>query len=183
MKMNKENQKFKKQKRFTLLPRTDEVYKAKQQASKSEVLKYYHHKRLRNILIWSLILIEPFVNVITFVTLYYSTKSSNPKHFIAFVGIWTSIGVLASYLAAYIPIVLGNKIWVYTYKKSLIIVYIGILKCNLVIDEKLWDKKPKKVTTYLYGRTKDGQKIEVCKSGMTCQISMDVYQKPITPVI
>lgn len=178
-----ESNKFKKQKRFTILPRTEEVYKARIQASNSKALKYYSRKRMINILIWSLIIIEPVANVITFLVLFYSTKESDPKHYINLIGLCTSGGVLASYLAAYIPIILGNKIWVYTYKKSLIIVYVGIIRCNLVIDEKLWDKKPKKMTTYMYGVAKDGQKIEVCKSGMSCQISMDVYQKPITPVI
>lgn len=181
--MEQQTKQFEKEKRFTILPRTNDVYEARKQANTSKMLNHYAKVRMRNILIWSLIFIEPISNVIAFMSVYFSSEKDSAAQFAGWVGMWVSIGVLAAYIIAYIPIILGNKIWVYTYQKTLIIVYVGIIRCHLVVDEKLWDKKPKKSHTYLYGVTKDGQKIEVFKDGMACKISMDTLQKPIIPVI
>lgn len=171
----------------TVLPRTDEVWKARALARKSPALHYYQAKRRRNIIIWSLVMLEPIINVISFLIVYLNrlddVNASFGKQVTGYIGLWASLGVLGVYIAVYIPIILGNKIWVYTYNKQLIIAYIGIIRCYLVIDEKLWDKKPKKSTTYMYGRLKDGHRLEVCKDGMTCKIDIDIYKKPITPVI
>lgn len=176
-----------KQDKATVLPRTKEVLDARAQAKKSPALRYYQAKRRRNIIIWSVVMLEPIINVISCLIVYLiklnKAKLGFGQQVTGYIGLWTSLGVLGAYIAVYIPIILGNKIWVYTYNKQLIIAYIGIIRCYLVVDEKLWDKKPKKSTTYMYGRLKDGNRLEVCKTGMTCKIDIDIYKKPITPVI
>lgn len=157
---------------------TKDVADFQTQHKKSNALHFYRRKKKINLIIWSLIFIEPVSNVLAFLYLYLFTEQQT----VGIIGLYTSGAILAAYAIAYIPIILSNKIWTYRYQGSLVIVYIGIIRCHLVIDEYLWDKKPKKITTYLYGVI-NGDKIEVCKNGGTCQISIDKNQKPITPVI
>ena len=54
----------------TVLPRTQEVWQARNIAKKSPALRYYQAKRRRNIIIWSLVMLEPIINVISCLIVY-----------------------------------------------------------------------------------------------------------------
>lgn len=152
-------------------------------------VRFYDHKRKFNILLWSIILIEPIINVILFLVLYYTAPQvkeywnwANLQWAAGWVGSWIATGILVIYLSLYIPIVLSMKIFCWELNGQIIVVYVGVIKVHLAIDSYIWDKKPKKFSGSLYGKLKDGSKLQMKKWEGSYQVVVSNDPVP-TPII
>lgn len=159
-----ENKKTKVSK-WSLKPKRNEhLLQVRDAAKGSKTYLHYAYKKRFNIMLWSLILIEPVANVITFMTIFLvQYLSKDPIQFqmlVGFIGMWVSIGILVIYLSAYIPIITGMKLFAWEHNGEIIVIYVGILKVHLAIDDYIWDNKPKRWSATLIGKLVDGSRLE-----------------------